>query len=98
MALKHDTSHPSFIIGVTSLILLIVGVVFRGNSVTTGDIILAVSVLLGGIHWIWSIIDVARDPQLKEGENRVFWLTLVIIVAPVGGIVYYLMRSKRVSM
>src|SRR4051812_10589888 len=98
VTLKKNMSHPNFIIGLVSIVGFLWGVILRANSMAAGDIVLAASALLGGIHWIWSITDVVRNPELRGREDRVFWLTLVIVVPPIMGMVYYMMRRKRVSM
>jgi hypothetical protein len=98
MVLKKNMKHPSFIIGVVSIIIMFIGIGSMANGYAEGNYIIVASIVLGGIHWIWSIVDVARDPNLRQGENRVFWLALVIVVPPLAGLVYYMMRRKRVSM
>jgi hypothetical protein len=95
----NDFKYPNFILGIISLILLIVGVAFLANGFAGGDYILGASVLLGGIHWIWSIIDVLKDYNThttKENRN-ILWIILVIIIPPVGGLLYYAF-GRRVAM
>jgi 4-hydroxybenzoate polyprenyltransferase len=91
-----QTKHPNFILGIVSLLLLLMGVFMRMNGYRGGDYILIGSIALGGIHWIWSIIDVLRH-QNNASQSRVLWAILVIIVPPVGGLLYYSM-SKTVRM
>jgi general stress protein CsbA len=86
--------HPSFIIGVVSIILLFVGIGMKANGARSGDIIIFISVGLGAIHWIWSIIDVSNTSSLK-GEKKTFWLIAVIAAPILGGMLYYTMHLRR---
>jgi hypothetical protein len=93
-----NTRHPNFILGLISFVLLLFGIGMRANGYQGGDYVLGASILLGGIHWIWSIIDVFKDYKVNSAsENRIIWVILVIIVPPVGGLLYYAM-SKTVRM
>ena len=92
------TTHPNFYLGIVSFILLFFGIGMRANGYQGGDYVLGISMVLGAIHWIWSIIDVFKDFRIKSGsENRILWIILVIVLPPVGGILYYAM-SKTVRM
>jgi len=95
--MKNNTSHPAFILGILSYFLLIVGVGLKANSFRAGYYVLAAVPILGAVHWVWSLYTVIRDPQLKGTESRVLWLLVVIIIAPLGGMMYFFMRRKRVS-
>lgn len=97
MALKKNTKHPSFIIGAISFIVFLLGIVLRGSGYATGDWVILSAVVLGGIHWIWSIIDVITGYDLNP-DSRIFWMILVILIPPVGGMLYYIMKRKNVSM
>lgn len=97
MALKKNIRHPSFIIGATSFILFLLGIVLRGNGFVAGDKIVLSAIILGAIHWIWSIIDVITGYDLNPGSKS-FWLILVMLIPPLGGMIYYLMKRKNVSM
>lgn len=97
MAFKENTKHPNFIIGATSFFLLLLGVVLNGNGYRAGVYLIVTSVILGFIHWIWSIADVVTN-KLLNGKSRPFWMVLVVILPPVGGMIYYLMKSKNVVM
>lgn len=96
MSLKKNTHHPNFIIGLISFVLFITGVVLRANSYLYGDIVLISAVSLGAIHWIWGIIDVTTGFDLNA-DSKIFWLILVMLIPPIGGMVYYMMKRKNVS-
>jgi hypothetical protein len=90
--------HPNFLLGLFSFILFLVGIGMRANGMQGGDYVIGTSVVLGGIHWIWSIIDVFKDYRVNSGsENQIIWIILVVIIPPIGGMLYYTM-SKTVRM
>lgn len=91
-----QTTHPNFILGIVSLILLFIGVGLKFYSYRFGDVVLITAAVLGGIHWIWSIIDVFSH-QTTRSQSRVFWIILVVAIPPIGGLVYYA-SSKTVRM
>jgi hypothetical protein len=97
MALKKNTTHPGFIIGALSFILFILGIVLRANNFVFGDKIILSAIVLGAIHWIWSLIDVITGYDLNA-ESRSFWLILVMLIPPLGGMFYYMMKRKNISM
>ena len=97
MTIQKNMSHPSFIIGATSFLLLILGVVFKGNGFRIGNYVILSGIILGGIHWIWSSIDVFTNKNMNS-ESRMFWMILVMLIPPIGGMAYYMMRSKNIRL
>jgi hypothetical protein len=97
MALKKNMRNPNFILGGISLILFIFGIVLKGNSYEVGNLILLASIVLGAVHWIWGIIDVSSGEDLKP-DSKIFWLILVGLIPPLGGMFYYMMKRKNVTM
>ena len=99
MIIKRNTRHPNFIIGTLSYILLLMGVVASSDDFIAGKYLILLAVLLGGIHWIGSIITVWTDPNLKnESDSRYFWLAIVIMIPPIAGMIYYIVRQKKISL
>jgi len=96
MTLGKNTRHPNFILGALSFILLILGVIIRPNNYLIGTIVVLSAVSLGAIHWIWSIITVTTRYDLNP-DSRIFWLILVVLIPPLGGMIYYLMKRKNIS-
>jgi hypothetical protein len=86
--------HPNFILAVVSLIVLLVGIGFKSNGFRSGDYIIIASVVLGAIHWIWSIIDVIGRTDMKPFQKR-FWLIAVIAAPAIGGLIFYIMHQRR---
>jgi hypothetical protein len=82
------THHPNFILGIASIIIMFVGIAMRYNGYRGGDYVLMGAVAMGAIHWIWSIIDVVAHQSIRS-QSRVFWIILVIVIPPVGGLLYY---------
>ena len=49
--------------------------------------------LLATIFWIWMLIDVLTK---ERGENRLIWVLVVLLLGPLGALIYYIVRrSKR---
>jgi hypothetical protein len=97
MSIKENMRHPNFIVGAMSFIILLTGVVVKGNKYRIGDYMIMLSVALGGLHWMWSIIDVVKNHQINA-KSRPFWIIVVLIIPPVGGMIYYMMREKNVRL
>jgi hypothetical protein len=55
------------------------------------------SIALGALHWILSIEDVVKNNQLNL-KSRPFWVIMVVIIPPIGGMLYYLMNEKNVQL
>lgn len=86
--------HPNLILAFVAVILGVIAIglyTARNNSVAS--VFMVIAMILGVVHWIWSIIDVAKTDTLKGSQKR-FWLIAVICI-PFGGTFYYLMHSKR---
>jgi hypothetical protein len=91
-----QTTHPNFILGLISLVLLFVGIGMKFYGYRSGDGVLIAATVLGGIHWVWGIIDVFKH-QNSLSQSRKFWIILVIVLPPIGGMFYY-MFSKTMRM
>lgn len=50
--------------------------------------------IAGGIFWIWNIIHVSGNDELK-GYQKMFWLIIVISVPVMGGFLYLIMHQRR---
>lgn len=86
--------HPNFIFGIFTIILVFIGIGLKANSLRSGDYVLIAASILGGVHYIWSIIDVVSRTDLKPFQKR-FWLIAVIAVPALGSLVFYVMHQKR---
>jgi hypothetical protein len=93
----RGTSHPNFILGVISFIVLFFGIGLRANGYREGDYVIIASVVMGAIHWIWGIIDVFSH-QTAASQSKKFWIILVIAIPAVGSFCYYIMGSKTVKL
>jgi cytochrome c oxidase assembly factor CtaG len=86
--------HPSFILAVVSIILLFIAIGLRANTYNnTGDTVILISVALGAIHWIWSIIDVATRHDMRGFQKRM-WLIAVIACPLLGGMLFYALHQR----
>ncbi len=95
MALKKNTRYPNFILGAVSLLLFVIGVIIRANF-AVGTTIVFIAVGLGAVHWIWGITDIITGYDLNP-RSKTFWLIIVTLIPPLGGMIYYLMKRKNVS-
>ena len=90
--------HPVFLIGGCSYLVFLIGVMaIRPQNNLTGSVLLGTGILLGAVHWVCSVMDVFKNEALTQ-ESRVFWLILVLLVPPLGGMIYYLSRRKNIKM
>ena len=97
MALKKNITHPAFIIGAASFVLFLLGIVLEANNYVYGDKIILSAIALGALHWIWSMTDVLTGFDLNP-DSKSFWLIIVMLIPPMGGMIYYMMKRKNVSM
>jgi prolipoprotein diacylglyceryltransferase len=96
--LERNMTHPNFLLGLISSLLLIAGVFVLASEREAGRIVILTSIFLGAIHWVGSMISVCKDHTLKKEEtSRYFWLSLVIIIPPIAGMLYYMADDKKVS-
>ena len=89
---RNFQKHPNLILGLVSFVIFILAIGLRANRHNeVGDILLIASFVMGGIHWVWAVVDVLKEYRTdKKSENRnLIWVILVCAVPPVGGIVYY---------
>lgn len=56
-------------------------------------ITLALSVILF-VLWLWMIIDCAKREKFKSGD-RVVWILLLVLLGPLGMILYYFMVMRK---
>lgn len=97
MALKKNMGHPAFILGAVSFVFFLFGVVLRGNDSIWGNKIILVAIILGALHWIWTVVEVLTGHDLNP-KSKSFWLILVMLIPPLGGMIYYMMKRKNVTM
>lgn len=89
-----NTRHPNFIFGIIVILLVLIGIGLKANGYREGDYVLIGSTVLGAIHWIWAIIDVAGRADLKSFQKR-FWLIAVIAVPAFGSLVFYVLHQEK---
>lgn len=93
--MNKTSLHPNFILGAVSFILFLLGVVIKGSGYVAGNIIVLTAISIGAIHWIWGIKDVFSNSHLNS-RSKSFWLIPVLLIPPLGGMIYYLMKHKNV--
>jgi len=90
--MKNSVTHPNMILGLVSFLTLIFSVGLRANRYNElGDIFFGITLLIGLVHWVWAIIDVLKHYRTNKAmeDRNIIWVIFVIIVPPVGGIIYY---------
>ena len=65
----------------------------KANGFESGIYVIGFSVILGGIHWIWSIVDVVNAPDMRPYQKR-FWLIVVVAAPAIGSMFYYAMHQR----
>jgi lipopolysaccharide export LptBFGC system permease protein LptF len=86
--------HPNLFVALAAVLLGVVAIaLYTARKNETAGILIVIAMVLGVVHWIWSIIDVSKTTTL-QGSQKKFWLIAVIAI-PFGGTFYYLMHSKR---
>jgi hypothetical protein len=89
----NNLKHPNFILGVVSVILFLAGIIVKANAINFGTYIVYFAVLLGGVHWIWSIVDVISRTDMKPFQKR-FWLIAVVAAPYIGSMLFYIMHQQ----
>lgn len=87
--------HPNFILGAVAVLMHAIGIGLRANrDNNTGDVFSLIGSALMLVSWVWSIITVIKTDTLI-GSQKKFWLIAVIAIPFAGGMLYYLLHSKR---
>ena len=85
--------NPACILGIISVIVGFFGVGIKVYGFGSGNYVIIAAVILAGIHWIWSIADVASRKDMKPFQRR-FWLIAVIAAPAIGALLFYTMHQK----
>lgn len=67
------------------------------ESAALGFMILFFVIMLAMLAvWIYAIVDIARAEF--EGDNKMIWLLIVILVGFIGALIYFMVgRSKKIT-
>jgi dolichyl-phosphate-mannose--protein O-mannosyl transferase len=74
------------------VIISMIGLAIQ-NKYNRGEMITYGGLLLLGIFWIWSILDVVSAHDLRRYQ-KMFWLIITVSVPAMGGLLFYLMHQK----
>ena len=87
---------PSFIFGLASHIVFLIALFLMANNYPYSIWVMYGALTMGGIYWIWTIIEVASagTDELKKYQKS-FWLILVICVPMFGALLYHLVHQHR---
>ncbi len=94
MTRKRDMKHPGFLLGVAGYILIFIGVVMQANDLFLGTPLIISGLVMGAIHWLISLFSVATDRNLGNPQSHYFWLATVIMIPPLGGMIYYMIDGR----
>lgn len=86
--------HPAFYLGIFTVIIVMLGVGLKSNGYQSSYYFWIAATLIGGIHWIWTIIEVIGRNDLKNFQKR-FWLILVVAVPVVGGMLFHILHQQK---
>lgn len=89
----NNLKHPNFILAAVSVLLFLIGIIMRANSSEAGTYVIIFSLILGAIHWVWSIVDVINRRDMRPFQKR-FWLIAVIAAPGIGGMLFYAMHQS----
>jgi len=81
-------------LGIVSFLVFFIGLALKSVEYKYSNYILFGSFLLGGIFWIWSIINLASTNNLKPYQ-KTFWLIIVIAVPLFGALMYQILQQRR---
>lgn len=89
-----NMKHPAFWLGIITIILVLIGVGFKSNGYSSSYYIWIAASVIGGIHWIWTIIEVIGRDDMKAFQKR-FWLILVVAIPVLGGMLFHVLHQQR---
>jgi len=93
-SVMKNTRHPNFFLGIVTILLVLIGIGLKANGYREGDYVLIGSTILGGIHWIWGIIDVIGNTDMKAFQKR-FWLILTVAIPALGALLFYVLHQTK---
>jgi len=67
--------------------------IFMGTMMITVMLLFFVLVIGLFVFWVWTIVDVAKRDFTNSNE-RLIWLLLIILLAPIPSLVYYIVVMR----
>lgn len=89
-----NTRTPSLIYGVLATIVFFLGFFLFASENPNGLYVLYAGLALGGIYWMWSIIEVVAASDLKRYQ-KTFWLIIVVAVPFFGAFLYNILHQSK---
>ena len=89
-----NVRRPSLIFGIIITIVFFMGFFLFASENQYGEYVLWAGLVLGGVYWIWSIIEVIGADDLKKYQKN-FWLIIVVAVPFFGAFIYNIMHRTR---
>lgn len=85
---------PSLISGLVIAALFFIAFFMLAGGDNRGYYVMYGGLFLGGLYWIWSIIEVSGADDLKKYQ-KTFWLIIVVAVPFFGALVFNIMHQSR---
>lgn len=62
------------------------------GSIGVPEIIIFLIVFVGGLFWLWMLVDCASE---EEAEYRVGWILVLVFTNVFGAVAYYFSRRQK---
>ncbi|RYE50635.1 MAG: hypothetical protein EOP48_19435 [Sphingobacteriales bacterium] len=99
MTTKKKLVHPNFILGLSIYALFFISAFLITNDIVAGKMLAVLTLVMGGIHWMWGLRDAWTDRDLENKEvGNFFWFVSILLIPPLAGLMYYMVNDKRVSL
>lgn len=94
----RNVRKPTLIFGLVTTVVFFIGFFLKASeNHTMGEYVFYAGLALGGIYWIWSIIEVTGADDLKRYQ-KTFWLIIVVAVPFFGALLYNILHQTRNKM
>lgn len=90
----RNVRKPSLIFGLIVTAVFFIGFFLSASDNPNGLYVFYAGLALGGIYWIWSIIEVMGADDLKRYQ-KTFWLIIVVAVPFFGAFLYNIIHQSR---
>ncbi len=58
------------------------------------ELLVIVIVVLGGIFWIWMLVDAAKN-ESDQGNTKIVWVGIIVLTGCIGAAIYFLARRSQ---
>lgn len=94
----RNVRKPSLIFGLITTMVFFIGFFLKASeNRQLGEYAFYAGLGLGGIYWVWSIIEVIGADDLKRYQ-KTFWLIIVVAIPFFGALLYNILHQTRNKM